>query len=47
MGVELPRIGQNRTTVIRVTSLRHLRRLVVLTAVLNLATLILLLVVLL
>jgi hypothetical protein len=40
---ELPRIGQHRTTLVSISSLRYLHRLVLLTLVISLASLILLL----
>ena len=41
--VELPRLGQQRTTLVSISSLRYLHRLVLLTLGISLASLILLL----
>jgi len=43
MGVELPRIGQTRTTLVAITSLGYLRRLIVLNIGISIGTLILML----
>jgi hypothetical protein len=43
MAPELPRIGQHRTTLVSISSLRHLHRLVLLTLGISIGTLILLL----
>jgi hypothetical protein len=43
MGVELPRIGHSRTTLVAITSLGYLRRLIVLNIGISIGTLFLML----